>query len=148
MSPTGEEHGSVTANLTVLLGQHVRANNLGRIYGAETGFKLESDPDTVLAPDLAFISHDRVGIRSKSYRSGPPDLAVEVISPGERKTKIEQKTARWLAFGAQAVWLVNPQQRTVEVILAGGERKLFHEADDLTDDTVPDFCVEVSEIFR
>ena len=81
MSPSGEEHGAVIVNLTLLLGQYVKANNLGVLYAAETGFKLESDPDTVLAPDLAFIRRERVGIRSKGYRCGAPDLAVEVLSP-------------------------------------------------------------------
>ena len=62
MSPPGEEHGVVTVNLTILLGQYVRSHNLGAMYAAETGFKLESDPDTVLAPDIAFIRRERVGV--------------------------------------------------------------------------------------
>jgi len=148
MSPTGEEHGVVTVNITILLGQYVRKHQLGTLYGAETGFKLESDPDTVLAPDLAFIGRDRVGEVSKGYRSGAPDLVVEVLSPGDRKGKVERKTSQWLTLGALAVWLLNPQTRTVDVRLASGERKLFTKDDVLTDDyIVPGFRVRVSDIF-
>jgi Uma2 family endonuclease len=148
MSPPGEEHGIVTVNLTILLGQYVRAHNLGAMYAAETGFKVESDPDTVLAPDIAFIRRERVGIVSRSYRSGAPDLVVEVSSPGDRKSKVEEKTSRWLALGALAVWLVNPQTRTVDVRFATGERSLFTEEDELTGDPiVPGFRLRVSEIF-
>ncbi len=148
MSPPGEEHGSVTFKLSLLLGTYVNNNKLGRMYAAETGFKLESDPDTVLAPDIAFIRQDRVGVISKRYRSGAPDLVVEVLSPGDRKGKVEEKTSRWLTLGALVVWLVNPQTRTVDVRLADGSRKLFTENDELTgDNIVPGFRVLVSEIF-
>src|SRR6476660_9670299 len=90
MSPPGEEHGVVTVNLTILLGQYVRSHNLGAMYAAETGFKLESDPDTVLAPDIAFIRRERVGVLSKRYRAGAPDLVVEVLSPSDRQGKVEE----------------------------------------------------------
>lgn len=147
MPPAGYKHGAVTMNLSLFLGAHVKANKLGVLLAAETGFKLESDPDTVLAPDISFIARDRVGALSPGYYSGAPDLAVQVLSPGDRRTKVERETSQWLDFGARAVWLVNPQKRTVEVILASGERKLFHETDELIDDTVPGFRVAVSEIF-
>ena len=148
MFPPGEEHGIVTVNLTILLGQYVKAHDLGVMYAAGTGFRLESDPDTVLAPDIAFIRRERVGIVSRSYRSGAPDLVVEVLSPSDRKTKVEEKTFRWLSLGASTVWLVNPQTRTVDVRFADGEKRLFTEGDELTGDpVVPGFRLRVSEIF-
>ena len=146
MSPPGEEHGAVTMNLSALLYNHVERNSLG-VVASEMGFKLESDPDTVLAPDISFIARDRVGTRSMFYRSGPPELAVEVLSPSDSKTKVERKTHLWIKLGAKAVWNVDPRKGTVEVIRADGERKLFHETDELIDDTVPGFRVAVSEIF-
>ena len=130
MSPSGEEHGVLCATIAFLLSKYVRANNLGTVYGAESGFKLESNPDTVLAPDAAFISKDRAGTPSKSYRLGSPDLVVEVVSPSDRKSKVEEKTAQWLSFGVRAVWLINPQARTVEIVLADGNRALLHESDE------------------
>jgi Uma2 family endonuclease len=148
MSPAGEKHGAISFLLGGLLFQHVRANKLGTVYSADTGFKLESNPDTVLAPDIAFIARERVGIMSERFRPGPPDLAVEVRSPGDGRTEVDRKTALWLSLGARSVWLVDPRQRTVEVVRADGQRKLFHESDELVDDTVPGFRVAVSEIFN
>ena len=147
MSPAGDQHGAVTITLSVFLYNHVKANNLGELRSADTGFKLESNPDTVLAPDIAFIAGDRVGTRVPGFRPGAPDLAVEVISPGDTKPEVERKTALWLELGARSVWNVNPRKRTVEVNRADGEKRLFHEADELVDDTVPGFRVAVSEIF-
>ncbi len=147
MSPAGDQHGAVTITLSAVLYNHVKANNLGELRSADTGFKLETNPDTVLAPDISFIALDRVGNRVAGFRLGPPDLAVEVISPGDTKPQVDRKTALWLELGAKSVWNVNPRRRTVEVVRAGGERKLFHETDELVDDTVPGFRIAVSEIF-
>jgi Uma2 family endonuclease len=146
MPPPGKEHGLICTNLTLILGQYVKVNKLGRVY-VESGYKLESDPDTVLGPDVSFVGTDRSGFRIEGYHSGPPDLAVEVLSPSDRKGKVEYKVSLWLQFGTKSVWLVNPRRRTVEVISASGERKLFNETDELVDDTVPGFRVAVSEIF-
>ena len=140
------EHGRVTMNLGVILAQHVRANNLG-IVCSEAGFKLESDPDTVLGPDVSFIAHGRTAVLPEGYYPGPPDLAVEVLSPGDRRGRIERKLSLWLESGVRSVWHVNPQRRTVEVISSTGERRTFHETDELVDDTVPKFRVRVLEIF-
>jgi Uma2 family endonuclease len=148
MSPSGEEHGAVVINLTLPLAQHVKANNLGVVYGAETGFKLESDPDTVLAPDIAFIRREHLGTLSKGYRNGAPDLAVEVISPGESKNKVQRKVEGWLQGGALAVWIVDPQTRTVTVHQLERDSRLLSEEDDVTgDNVVPGFRFPVSEIF-
>ena len=146
MSLPKQEHMRVSANLIMLLLQHARANRLGDVY-AEGGFKLESDPDTVLGPDVSFVSQDRVALSPEGYHDGPPDLAVEVLSPGDRRGKVEYKLSLWLELGTRSVWLVNPRRRTVEVCKATGERTLFHETDELIDDTVPGFRVAVAEIF-
>jgi Uma2 family endonuclease len=148
MSPAGAEHGAVIMNLAVPLALHVKTNRLGIVFGAETGFTLERAPDTVLAPDIAFIRKEKMGTLSKGYREGPPDLAVEVISSGESKKKIETKTARWLQFGTLTVWLVNPQTKTVEVRPTTGEKKILSEQDVLTGEPlVPGFSIPVAEVF-
>ena len=147
MPPPGDEHGAVIMNLTLPLATHVTANNLGVLRAAETGFKLESNPDTVLAPDIAFIARDRVGPRITGYRESAPDLAVEVMSQWDSRPKATRKASLWLELGARSVWIVDPRRRTVEVCKATGERTLFHETDELIDDTVPGFRVKVSEIF-
>ena len=146
MPPAKYEHMRVCANLTFLLMQHVKANRLGEVY-AEGGFKLESDPDTVLGPDVSFVSGDRISLSPEGYHSGPPDLAIEVIAPGDRRGRIERKLNLWLQSGTRSVWHVNPQRRTVEVFSSKGERRMLHEHDELVDDTIPGFRVKVSEIF-
>lgn len=148
MSPANDRHGAVTMTLSALLFNYVTANDLGVLRAAETGFKLESNPDTVLAPDIAFISQERAGTPSDFFRIGPPDLAVEVRSRWDRKSKIERKTDLWIELGAKAVWNVDPRKRTVEVFHADGQRWLFQETDELFDDIVPGFRVPVSKIFE
>ena len=148
MSPPGELHGAVTMNLSILLGQYIKSRNLGQMYAANPGFKLESDPDTVMAPDIAFIRRDRVGVLTQKYRPGAPDLVVEVLSPDDRKRKIEEKTARWLGLGALVVWLVDPKQKTVDMRFADGRQRLLAIEDQLTgDDIIPGFGCRVAEIF-
>ena len=138
------EHGSILATAMAILWQHVKSNNLG-IGLARCGFKLERDPDTVLAPNMSFISRERVGVLSDDYYSGPPDLAVELISSTiEGRAKADQ----WLSFGTQSVWLIDSRMRTVEVCHAQGQRWILHEDDELVDDTVPGFRVHVSKIFE
>jgi Uma2 family endonuclease len=147
MSPPGAQHGFAIGNLAGQLYIHITANKLGHVYVGDTGFKLEINPDTVLAPDIGFIARERAGTPSPSYHEGPPDLAIEVRSQWDRKSKIDRKTALWLELGAKAVWNVDPRKRTVEVVHADGQRWLFHENDELVDDTVPGFRVAVSKIF-
>jgi Uma2 family endonuclease len=130
----------------MLLLLHIKANNLGSVY-TETGYKLETNPDTVLGPDVSFVAHQSAGDESDEYFRGAPDLAVEVLSSGDRRSRVEWKTNLWLSLGARSVWVVNPKLRTVEIARAGNYRKLFRESEELIDDTVPGFRVTVSEIF-
>ena len=140
-------HGAVTMNLSVLLYSHIKANNLGLLVG-ESGFHLETGPDTVLGPDIAFVARDRVGDDQDCFYPGAPDLAVEVLSPSDRRGKIERKTALYLDLGGRSVWNVDPRKRTVEVVHADGQRWIFQEDDEIVDDTVPGFRVPVSKIFE
>jgi Uma2 family endonuclease len=146
MPPPQRPHGRVSANLIMILGQFVKANRLGQVC-AEGGYQVESDPDTVLGPDVSFVASDRVVDPEEGYYPGPPDLAIEVISPSDRRGRIERKLGLWLEAGARSIWHVNPRRRTVEVISSTSARRTFHETDELVDDTVPGFRVKVSEIF-
>src|SRR5258708_39984768 len=127
MSPTRVPHGIVTGNITVLLGYYVRANKLGAICGAETGFVLDLDPDTVLAPDVAFIRPGKIpaGPRPPRTRDGPPDLAVEVMSPSESQRSLAEKANEWLAAGTPIVWVANPKKETITVYRANRDPKIL-----------------------
>jgi hypothetical protein len=83
MAPAGSMHGDAAMRLGWRLAHHVETNSLGVVFAAETGFKLSSNPDTVRAPDVAFIARERaerIGIPEGDW-PGAPDLAVEVVSP-------------------------------------------------------------------
>jgi Uma2 family endonuclease len=150
MSPSGSEHGAIVVNITVLVGQHVKTNKLGIVFGAETGFKIAENPDTVLAPDVAFISREHIpesGI-PKKYWSGAPDLAVEVLSPGDSAREVEKKVGQWLAAGVRLVRTVNPQRKSVTVHRASDDATTLSETGELDgEDVVPGLRCRVSEIF-
>jgi Uma2 family endonuclease len=150
MSPSGSEHGAIIINISVLLAQYVRSKKLGVCFGAETGFKIASDPDTVRAPDVAFIQRERIpesGI-PKKFWPGAPDLAVEVLSPGDTRREVDEKVEDWLEAGARAVWVINPKRRSVTVYRSLTDVTRLLEADELDGgEVVPGFRCKVSEIF-
>jgi Uma2 family endonuclease len=149
-SPAGTEHGAIIFNLSILLGQHIKASNLGQGFGAETGFKLASDPDTVRAADIAFVRRERIpetGIPKNFWRTSP-DLAVEVLSPGDSYEEVDEKVGDWLAAGTRAVWVVNPRKRSVTVYHSTKDVERLSESDELDGgDVVPGLRCKVSEIF-
>lgn len=150
MSPAGSEHGALVINISLIVGLHVKTNALGICFGAETGFKLASDPDTVLAPDLAFVRRERVpaGGLTKKFWPGAPDLAVEIMSPGDTPAEARKKAVDWLAAGARMVWVVDPKRRTVTVHRSPGDVATLGEGDELDGgEVVPGFRCKVAEIF-
>ncbi len=150
MAPAGSEHGAIIARLTIALGQYIEANNLGELFGAETGFKITSNPDTVRAPDIAFIRRERIpetGI-PKEYWPGPPDLAVEVLSPSDTFYEVEEKIEQYLATGVSVVWVINPKKRTVTIHRPQSEAKTLAENDTLDGQNVaPGFQYNIARMF-
>src|SRR2546426_628725 len=115
MSPAGWRHGEIIANVSELLGVFIRKTNLGRRFGAETGFLLRRDPDTVRAPDFAFIANEHLpkAKPKEAFWPGAPDLAVEVLSPGDTSGEVSEKIEEWLTAGCKAVWVIDPKLQTV-----------------------------------
>lgn len=149
MSPPGGEHGGCVDNLHFALGSHVRGRQLGKLFAAETGFLLARDPDTLLAPDLAFIAEARVPRPlPKSWMQTVPDLIVEVVSPSDRIGDVTDKVGKWLAAGVRLVWIIYPAWRSVQVHRPGCEVRLLSESAVLEgDDVVPGFRMQVRELF-
>jgi Uma2 family endonuclease len=148
MPPPGAEHGLVVNNIAFLLTEYIRRHHLGKVITGDAGFKLESEPDTVLGPDVAFIRRERIAEISTQYFPGAPDLVVEVLSPGDRRGKVEAKASTWLETGARAVWLINPKTKTVKVLHADGQNELLTVEDEVSgDDIVLGFRCRVAEIF-
>ncbi|SRR5581483_2343477 len=149
MPPPGVDHGDYGSNIHGPLWQYARSRRLGKVF-PEVGYKLESNPDTVRAPDVSFIARERItpGHRYPSYWPGAPDLAVEIVSPGDSAQELREKVAEYLAAGARLVWLVYPRTQTVTVYRANGtveERTVGQTLDG--EDVVPGFSLPVAEVF-
>ena len=149
MTPAGHEHGRYTMRFSVPLGQHVDENNLGVVYAAETGFQLSTNPDTVRAPDVAFVARERAA----SVSAGPgyfraPDLAVEVVSPSDTYAEVESKVEDWLRAGCRLVVVVNPRNQTLKTYRALTDIAVL-TVDDTLDagDVVPGFRLPVRKVF-
>jgi Uma2 family endonuclease len=150
MAPSNSAHGGVVANLTAPLGVYVRSKKLGATLGAETGFIISRNPDTVRAPDIAFVRANRIpaGGLPEKFFPGPPDLAVEVVSPSDTVYEVEEKVEDWLAAGTTLVWIVNSRKRTVTIYASNQQPRVLNESDLLRgEDVIPGFEYPVKDIF-
>ena len=150
MSPAGHEHGRIAMRLGSLLEQHVRRHGLGAVYAAETGFLVARNPDTVRALDAAFVKQsrlDQVGDVA-GYLPLAPDVAAEVVSPGDTYTQVEEKSLFWLAAGSSMVLVVDPGTRTVHVYRAADNIVVLDQQGCLdADDVVSGWRLHVAELF-
>ncbi len=150
MAPGGAEHGELAAESAITLGQYIRTHKLGRVFGAETGFLLATDPDTVRAPDFAFVSRERAAAvgRVAGYWPGAPDLAIEVVSPNDLYTEVAEKVATWLAHGTRMVIVLDPRRRAVAVHRSLTQVRHL-TIDDTIDgeDVVPGWTMPVKALF-
>ena len=135
-------------NLAVAIANHVDSHRLGTVVAAETGFVLARDPDTVRAPDVAFLRASRPSGPQRGYYPGAPDLAVEVLSPDDRPGYVREKVAEWLEAGTLAVWVIDPRTRTVTIHSAGKQASVLEESDLLTGGSLlPGFALAVRDLF-
>lgn len=150
VTPTGALHGQVSGTIYFLLRLHAGQVGAGLVSAAETGYLIARDPDTVRAPDVAFVCAERVppGGPPRGYWPYAPDLAVEVVSPSDRWTEVESKARMWLAAGSKLVWVVDPDGKIIHVHRADGSVLQLTTADTLTGGPVlPDFTVRVADLF-
>jgi len=130
--PASGRHGIVAAQIGSALTVFVRANHLGAVFAAETGFTIERNPDTVRAPDAAFIGRERLPDPMPSgYPELAPDLAVEVLSPSDRPGEVLAKVGDWLSAGCQLVWVIDPERRLGRIYRADGSESLLGESEAL-----------------
>ena len=148
-TPAGYQHGKIALRVGVLVSNFLAEHPIGEVSGAETGFHIESDPDTVRAPDMAFVSKERVPEVStpRGFGRGAPDLAVEVISPDDTYAEVDRKVEQWLEAGVRLVWVVNPRTRKV-IVHAPGEIATRAGGDVLDGgEVLPGFSCTVAELF-
>ena len=142
-------HGRLVLRLGRLLDEFVEAGGHGVVV-VESGTLLERDPDTVRGPDVAFYSHER--IPEDAYATtfwGPPDLAVEITSPGNRVSEAQERVKSYLDAGIRLAWVIDPPTRTATTYRTGGEARLLGPEDSLDGgDVLPGFSLSVSVAFR
>jgi Uma2 family endonuclease len=149
MSLATWEEALLTSYMNGSLGLYIRDHGLGEVVVA-TGFLLASAPDTVRAPDIGFVRSDRatVGDALEGYYPGAPDLAVEVISPNDLYTEVDEKVSEWLAHGTRMVLVVNPRGRSVAVHWPGRDVRILGIEDTLDgEDVVPGWTLAVRDLF-
>ena len=149
MTPAGENHGEIAFVVAQTIGDFVRRYGLGRVLAAETGCLLCRNPDTVRAPDVAFLRRGRPRARGETgFVDGAPDLVVEVLSPSDTASGVNEKVEDWLHHGAQLVWVVDPASRTVTSYTPDHRALIHHESDQLRGDPVlPAFTVRAGDLF-
>ncbi len=150
MPPPGAYHGKSATRVGMRLGNYVNENDLGEVYIAEVGFLIGSNPDHVRAPDVAFVRREREDEVGDTHRyfPGPPDLAIEVISPNDIYREVEEKVQDWLDAGTRMVIVINPRRREVKVHTPLADTVTLTPGDTLDGgDVVPGWTMPVSGAF-
>src|SRR6266849_2216976 len=147
MPPAAMDHGDCSIEIALALGGYVKKHRLGKVYSADTGFRLRDD--TVRAPDVAFVRQARIpSVHGKGFGKGAPDLAVEVFSPSDSVRQLMRKVKQYFAAGCHTVWIVYPERREVQVLEATGADRLLRAGDNLeAPELLPGFSAPVQPIF-
>lgn len=147
----GAESDTIAAEVVSLLKAFVRANKLGLVFGSQTGFQcFPGKPKRVRMPDASFVAKGRLpGDKApKGYVALAPDLAVEVLSPGEFAEELWEKLADYKSAAIRLVWVVSPATRVVQVRRADGGMSELDETGTLSgEDVLPGFTCTVADLF-
>lgn len=149
MSPAGARHGTFTSRLHVMLSAFVYAHKLGECTAAETGFKVETMPPTVLAPDWAFIRHDRLPIPiPKGFYPVIPEAVLETRSPGDSEKWVARKTQLWLNAGVRAVMNLDLERKQLVIHRQSQPAEVLGPDSLLTlPDVLPGFSANLAQAF-
>jgi Uma2 family endonuclease len=152
MAPVGGVHGQITGRVSRRLAEHMERHGGGEVLVGDVGFvlNLPHDPERVRAPDVAFVSSQKLpgGRLPHGFLSSAPDLAVGVLSPSDNPIDIQQKVRDYLEAGARLVWVVAPQAKTVTVYRADGSARLLREQDSLEgEDVLPGLSIPLTDVF-
>ena len=150
MSPASRKHGQIAGRFYTSLVMYLIDHPVGEIFAWETGFLIETDPDTVLAPDVSFVRRERLpqieGV--EGFVPIAPDFVLEVISPSDRYSKVDEKTQAWLDAGTQVVIILDPRRAEARVYRPLAEVRILSSSETLElPDIVPGWSVPLSSIF-
>lgn len=151
MPPPGYRHGRTASRIGASLASHAETLDLGVVLAAETGFLLGTNPDDVRAADAAFVSKahlEATSFEPESYFPGAPDLVIEVVSPSDSYTKVQEKVLLWLRSGARCVVIADPERQLFVVHRPQTEPAILTAGDTFTvPDVVPGWEFQVSDAF-
>ena len=150
MTPASTRHGKFAARLVGALVSYIEKHSLGEVYTAEPGFELESDPQTIRAPDVAFVRQERIPPEGEpeGFWAIAPDLVIEIISPSETAKMVHEKVADYLRAGTQLLWLIYPASQTVMEYRPPMEARRLTIEDDLDGSNVaPGFRYPLAKLF-
>jgi Uma2 family endonuclease len=144
-----EDSSWIAGEILILLGTYIRGKGLGWVYPEGTAFRCFSDPDRIRRADASFIRRERrpQGPVQVGFTEVAPDLAVEVVSPGDVAYEVENKVQDWLLAGVETVWVVMPPNRSVTVYAQGQKPVKLETQDEITLDMIPGFRYQVAEFF-
>lgn len=146
--PPSTHHGRCANRLAYRVTQFVERDALGEVFAQDTGFQIARDPDTVRAPDVAFVSRQRLAqISDDGYADLAPDWVAEILSPSDRPGEVLEKVGQWLDAGVRLVWVLDPARRAARVYRADGTVSLLGSEDDLDgEDVFPGYRVPLTDI--
>jgi Uma2 family endonuclease len=150
MPPAFTDHGETAMRLSIILGHYVLTHDLGKMYTAETGFLIARNPDTIRAPDLAFIQKNRLtpDVSGPHWGEVIPDLVAEVASTYDRAAEIADKVQMWLDAGVQVVWVLYPTSREIMVHRPSQPvQTLDDQATLVGGNIIPGFTTPVDRVF-
>lgn len=150
MSPAGPRHGNFGFRLIAQLAIYLEAQDVGDSFLAETGFCLERGPDTVLAPDWAFVARERCPDEwERGFPDLVPDVVLEVRSPSDSVREMREKMAEWLAAGVRLGWVLDPERSVLTVYFPGAEPVELHPEDTLTGgEVLPGLEISLAPVFH
>jgi Uma2 family endonuclease len=146
--PPSTAHGLIAGRLFYLVMDHVKRHDLGAVIPQDTGFKIEHRPDTVRAPDAAFVARDRLSqIPERGYAELAPDWAAEILSYSDRPGDVLEKIGQWLSGGVRLVWVIDPQNQHASVYRTDGTISMVGPQDELSgEDVIPGFRCQLRDI--
>jgi Uma2 family endonuclease len=148
VTPAGIQHEFVGGNLFFLIRKYLHENPIGQAYGSSAGFVLPSGD--LLSPDVSFVRAERLpgGKAPEGFAMFAPDLAVEIVSPGDQIMDIEHKVQLYLSNGTQLVWVLNPRLKRTTVYRPDGAARVLQARDALDGEGVlPGFRCLLGEVY-
>jgi Uma2 family endonuclease len=136
--------------MNLLMGTYpfVQAHGLAQCFGANAGMHLFSDPDTVRAPDFAYVRAERVPARlPDGYWPGAPDITAEVLDRDDSFASVMGKMQDYLDAGTRLLWVIDPEARRAWVFRPGTVTRSIDENGVLDgEDVLPGFSLPLRDV--